>query len=216
MEREGRDPPDERDSEDARTNRPQRATRPPTDRLGSGDKSDAVNSSWRGDRATGRSRRTQALPFSRQEFALWLQDGGWRFLLAGAAIVVIATILIILSQPSRALPTTAGAEPTIGPRASILPLQATVTPLISPTLVLAAPQPAGGGAQFRVTGTGSEGLFLRPGPNRDNPALKTLPEGTVVTIIGNDSSGPDGVWKHVRDPDGSEGWLFSEFLKPVQ
>ena len=93
----------------------------------------------------------------------------------------------------------------------------TVTPVVSSTAVIDT-QGTGGsdeGAQFRVTGTGSEGLFLRKDPNSDTPPLKTLAEGTIVMIIGEDFSAPDRVWKKVRDPDGAEGWAAADWLKPV-
>lgn len=69
--------------------------------------------------------------------------------------------------------------------------------------------------QFRVVNTGGTGLSVRPEPNTNSQPLKTLPEGMIVTMIGDDSVGPDRVWKHVRDPDGVEGWVGADFLQPV-
>jgi hypothetical protein len=104
--------------------------------------------------------------------------------------------------------------------------QPTVTPLVSATSSVATQSgsPSGTpgtgsaatGAQFRVTGTGELGLFLRADHNTNGEPVKTLPEGTVVTIIGEDFSGPDRVWKNIRDPEGTEGWVAADFLKPAQ
>ena len=45
--------------------------------------------------------------------------------------------------------------------------------------------------------------------------IKTLPEGTIVTIIGADYVDQATIWKHVRDPDGTEGWVMSPWVQPV-
>jgi hypothetical protein len=208
---------EEHDPEDMRTTRPSRRKSQPTDRLPDlVDYGDPVNPNWRSDRVAGRNRKGQALPSSRQEFMLWLQYGGWRILAIGAAIAIIVIFGLIFfsqnfSQNPRplALPTE---DPFTG---QTLPELPSATPPISATTQLASPG-ASGGAQFRVFNTGSDGLFLRSEPNTNNQPLKTLPEGMVVTIIGDDSVGPDRVWKHVRDPDGTEGWVAADFLQPVQ
>ena len=216
---------EERDPQDARTTRSTRRTTQPTDRLDDAEPvySDPVNPDWRGSRATRRGRRSQGLPTSRQEFVLWLQYGGWRVLLAAGLLVVVLIGLIYLTRmpPSTASPFGKPTESASLGEAPILPLQATVTPrVITPTLQIAqdgtgvgAPS---GGAQFRVFNTGPEGLFLRPGHTTDGAPLKTLTDGSVVTVIGEDFSAPDRVWKHVRDAAGTEGWVAAEFLQAVQ
>jgi len=105
--------------------------------------------------------------------------------------------------------------------APILPLQATVTPrVITPTLEVAQNGTSvgvtGGGAQFRVFNTGAEGLFLRPDHSTDGTPLKTLNDGAIVIVVGDDFSAPDHVWKHVRDAAGTEGWAAADFLQAVQ
>jgi len=206
---------EEQDPEDVRTTRSSRRSNQPTERLtGRSDPGDPVNPNWRSERVTGRNRRTQTLPSSRQEFMLWLQYGGWRFLAIAATVAIIAILgLIFISQNSRPL---ARATPT--PESSIgqtLPELPSPTPPISATTQIDS-SGAGGGAQFRVMNTGSEGLFLRPDPSSSNQPIKTLPDGTIVTIIGEDSVGADHVWKHVRDPDGTEGWVAADFVEAVQ
>jgi hypothetical protein len=215
---------EERDPQDARTTRSTRRTTQPTDRLDDADPafSDTVNPDWRGARATRRSRRSQGLPTSRQEFVLWLQYGGWRVLLAAGVLVIVLIGLIYLTRmPSNAAspfgkPTEAAA---LGD-APILPLQATVTPrVITPTLQIAQNDTgvgtSGGGAQFRVINTGAEGLFLRPDHSTEGTPIKTLNDNAIVTVIGEDFSAPDRVWKHVKDAAGTEGWVAAEFLQAV-
>jgi hypothetical protein len=153
---------------------------------------------------------------------LWLQYGGWRVLLAAGMLVAILIGLIYITRtpPQAASPFGRPTEAAVsGSGPLTVPILPTVTPaVISPTLTT-APASAnnpGSGAQFRVFNTGTEGLFLRPDHSTDGAPLKTLPEGTIVTVIGADFSGPDFVWKHVRDPEGAEGWAAAKFLQAVQ
>jgi len=216
---------EERDPQDARTTRSTRRTTQPTDRLDDAEPaySDPVNPDWRGSRATRRGRRSQGLPTSRQEFVLWLQYGGWRVLLAAGVLVVVLIGLIYLTRrpSSAASPFGKPTEVAALGEAPILPIQPTVTPrVITPTLEIAqngtGAGAASGGAQFRVFNTGAEGLFLRPDHSSEGTPLKTLMDGTIVTVIGEDFSAPNRVWKHVRDADGTEGWAAADFLQAVQ
>ena len=212
---------DEYEPDDARTTRSGRRSNPPNDRLGPSEIGYDAQSSrnWRADRAQ-RGRRTSSMPFSRQEFALWLQHGGLRIVLIVAGITVAVIAAMLLWRGGRPLPL---ATPTPEPAVVDLPqIQSlpTVTPAISPTDSI-APLGGGetgaseGGARFQVTGTGAEGLFLRPDHSTANPPIKTLQDGSIVIIIGEDFSGPDRVWKHIRDSEGTEGWAAADFLKPA-
>jgi hypothetical protein len=75
--------------------------------------------------------------------------------------------------------------------------------------------PASTAEFFVVNGTGTNGLFLRPGPSTDGAPIKTLPEGTRVERIGEDEFGANFVWRPVRGPDGAEGWVAVDFLQPA-
>ncbi len=213
---------EEHDPHDARTTQSTRRKIPPTERLrDDADHGEPINPRWRSDRVGSRSRKTQGLPSSGQEFLLWLQYGGWKFLVAAAGIAAIAILFIILSRtaaPVRPL-SSALAEPdtaVIESPSRIQELQPSVTPAPAPATAEPVAPVGAGGAQFQVIGTSDQGLFLRPDPNIDNSPLKTLPDGTIVTIIGEDFVGPDRVWKHVRDAEGAEGWVARDFLQPVQ
>ena len=207
------------DPDDARATRPTRQGRSPTDRLTSGESGHPVTSdrNWRAER-TARRRRAVSLPTSRQELALWLQYGGWRIISIAVVAVFVAIVALFFLRGLNPVPlaiATPTAEPSLLDQPLISPL-ATVTPVVSSTSSIASQETNGGGegARFRVTGTSGEGLLLRPNPSSENQPIKTLTEGTVVTIIGEDFSGPDRVWKHVRDVDGTEGWAAADWLKP--
>jgi len=63
----------------------------------------------------------------------------------------------------------------------------------------------------KLGNTNGEGAFLRRTPNLDD-RLTSWAEGTVFSIIGKDVQNKDGVWKHVRAPDNSEGYLPIKFI----
>lgn len=208
--------PDDFDQEDARATRSTRRNSGQTERLPQREipRGEPIRSDWLSGRTAGRTRKTKTVPSSRQELVLWLQDGGWRIIAVIAAITFVFILAIILLRPQPLATTRSEAQPTENLGAALNPqILPSVTPFITPTAELAA---ATSGAQFRVINTGSEGLFLRPAPNRDGAPIKTLPEGSIVTIIGEDFSGPDFVWKNVRDAEGAEGWVAAEFLEAVQ
>lgn len=179
-----------------------------------------VNPGWRRERSATRPmrRRGGALPSSPQEFQLWLQAGGWQYV-AGIAVLLVVLLIALLSF-TRSEEREAGlgfAEPTApalgagSDSGGLAPLPA-ATSALPPTAE--PPLPAAAQA-FVVTGTGSEGLFLRPESNTNGAPLTTIPEGTRVEQIGEDFVGPDRVWRNVRGPDGQEGWVAADFLQPA-
>jgi hypothetical protein len=209
MERESGDP------FDPRAPRSPRRDQRNTERLNPDDHAEPVNSAWRRTRSAVRSSRGGA-SFS-QELILWLQHDGWKFVLAAIAIVLAGVVLFMLSQagaPEPLTPRNVASEPQPQIVLTPLPEQPTVTPdPLTSTLTLTPTTPVR--VQLRVQGTGTLGLFLRPEPNVNNVPIKTLPEGAIVTVVGEDSVQPDRVWKRVRDPEGAEGWAAADYLVPV-
>jgi hypothetical protein len=76
------------------------------------------------------------------------------------------------------------------------------------------PDPPNGSSLFSVNAR--DGLNLRSGPSQDFRVIKTLPTGTIVTIL--DFDGTNQEWAQVDlEGDGViDGYLFRSFLKPVQ
>ena len=189
------------------------------DEAGEAPHGEPINPDWRGSRVTRRNRRSQGLPRSQQEFLLWLQFGGWQVLVAAIVLVAVTVWLIWLTARPKdaASPFTRPTDNLVASGGGTLPLQPTVTPRPTGGVPTAAAGAGNtGGAQFRVFNTEGQGLFLRQDHSGDSQVLKTLPDGTVVTVVGQDFSGPDRVWKNVREPDGSTGWVASDYLQPVQ
>lgn len=213
---------DNYDGEERVTQTTRRSARQ-TERLRDTDEShvDPLREDWRRSRSrsAGHARRNQTWPASRQEAIIWLQHGGWRIVAIAAAVVFIIILVLVLNQRSRALPDNILADDTTPTSAVtgglVLPTQPGDPALAIPPPATDVPAAPAEGAQFQVTGTSTDGLFLRPEPNTDTSPITTIPEGSVVTVIGDDSPGPNYNWKHVRAADGSEGWVAADFLQPV-
>jgi hypothetical protein len=59
-----------------------------------------------------------------------------------------------------------------------------------------------------VGNTDGEGVYIRKTPAMDD-RIRAYPDGTQLTIIGDDVDADDQHWKHVRTPDGLEGYVPS-------
>lgn len=57
-----------------------------------------------------------------------------------------------------------------------------------------------------VGNTDGEGVFIRNTPVMADRNT-AYPDGTALTIIGDDVDGDGQHWKHVRAPDGTEGYV---------
>lgn len=181
-----------------------------------------VNPGWRSERSTGRrSSRRGALPSSPQEFQLWLQAGGWRYLVGIGALLVVLLIAMLAfarnDQREAGLPPVGQEQPAVSE--PVLGAGSSGQESTLPTVTSAAPEPTAAAASpglfFVVTGTSGQGLFLRPQPNTIQPPITTLPDGTRVEQVGADVPGGDYVWRQVRAPDGQEGFVAVDFLTPA-
>ena len=216
---------DDFDIDDERTTSTTRRQSGHTDRLPSREvpHGEPVREDWLSSRTSARSatngkrRRNNTVPSSRQEFALWLQYGGWRTvaIVVGATFAAIVLMVLVANRANAPRPFPS-AQPTFeagfgGSDPATLP---TLDPLAEPTIT-PAPQPPVA-VEFRVFGTTGQGLFLRADHSTGAAVLDTLPDGTIVTIIGEDYPDADRVWKNIRSPGGQEGWAASDFLEAAQ
>ena len=113
-------------------------------------------------------------------------------------------------------PVSSSEEPTA--TRAILPPAPTFTP--TPIIVATPATPVAEaesseleiGTKLRVSGTGGAGLNLRAGPGTEHPRIKTLPEGSVVELVGGPTENGGFVWRQVRDDTGTVGWGASRYL----
>nr|WP_139088746.1 SH3 domain-containing protein [Oscillochloris trichoides] len=192
-----------------------------TERLSAGNEEwnqrEPVNPGWRSERVAGArtaqaARRGKAgLPRSPQEFQIWLQAGGWRYLAAIAGLLVVLLIALLAFGRNDQRTAGLGIEDQRAPTSIVGAMN---DPIVQATLTPAPTVPTGPRI-FVVTGTGDWGLFLRPDHNANNTPIISYPDGTRLEQVGEDFVGPDRIWRQVRAPDGNTGWVAAEFLTPV-
>ena len=69
--------------------------------------------------------------------------------------------------------------------------------------------------RVEVFDAGSTGANLRAEPGRRGSVLRSVPDGSVWTIVGPDRQ-VDGVnWRNVRGEDGTTGWLAQEVVRTL-
>jgi hypothetical protein len=61
-----------------------------------------------------------------------------------------------------------------------------------------------------VANTDGQGVYVRKTPAMGD-RLRAYPDRTELTIIGDDVDGDGQHWKHVRTPDGLEGYVPSMY-----
>lgn len=194
--------------------------RPPTNADWSDqDVVDPVNPGWRRDRTTRHSTRrvprsaVLTMPNSAQDIPLWLQQGGWMFVAAISIIFILALILVLwMGRSARS------SDPALGlvnESESGLVSEGAATGVGSPDS-MQLPTAVLPSSAFVVVNTDGLGLFLRASADSNSQIVATLPEGTRVEQIGEDTQGASYVWRQVRAPDGQEGWVAVDFLQRAE
>lgn len=98
-------------------------------------------------------------------------------------------------------------QPTVpAPAATRTPVPATPTTRPEPTST-----PAIAASVVWVGNTGGSGVYVRRTPSSTD-RLRAYGDGTQLTVIGEDVSGDGQQWKHVRAPDGLEGYVPATYV----
>jgi hypothetical protein len=132
-------------------------------------------------------------------------------------VALIATSCGVLPFGSSPAPTATvpaaspAAKPAAAASPSPSPVPATATAATAapnPTNTAAPPAPSAN--TVYVGNTDGEGVYLRNSPAMDDKNT-AYPDGTALTIIGDDVSGEGQTWKHVKAPDGTEGYVPAQY-----
>ncbi|MCC7371926.1 MAG: SH3 domain-containing protein [Chloroflexi bacterium] len=110
------------------------------------------------------------------------------------------------------------------PRRVDRPLPAAVAPLpvvqVAPTPIpapaVAAPEPAPVPEKVKVANTGGSNLNLRANAGERSQRLKSVPEGSLLEIVGADQTADGVVWRNVRDASGASGFVAAKFVVKTQ
>ena len=98
--------------------------------------------------------------------------------------------------------------PAAPPLATVVP-----TPIPAPTVT---PEPTRVVERVKIANALGSGVNFRAKAGGKAPLLKTLPEGTILEVIGTDETADGMVWRNVRDQSGASGWMAGKFLARVQ
>jgi SH3-like domain-containing protein len=126
--------------------------------------------------------------------------------LTAGLVFVVLTMVRPGTQTATPTPLPVVVSPTVP--SSVAQIFATSTP--PPNAPTATPQ--GVGQRLQVANTGAEGANLRRDPGQGGERLKTIPDGSVVEVVGPDRTVDGIIWKNVRDLQGEAGWIAGSFL----
>jgi hypothetical protein len=112
-----------------------------------------------------------------------------------------ATSTPTAAAPPTVVPATTAPSPAAKPAASPIP-----SAVAKPTA--AASAPAAQATTVWVGNTDSQGVYVRNTPVMADRA-KPYPDGTALTVVGDDVDGDGQHWKHIKTPDGLEGYVPS-------
>jgi len=177
----------------------------------------------------GRARRErQGSPFTTARLGGGGSRGGRRNFSLPLVLIPIALgaiallgLLWFLTRGGNDDPTAIGASPSstvvasTSPRASASPSASTspsasASPSVSPS---ASASPSAAAGTYVVTGTDSDGVFVREQGSTSAAVLGTLPEGTQVQVTGVTTTADGREWRQIRAPQA--GWVAADFLQPV-
>lgn len=137
---------------------------------------------------------------------------GWPTLLAAGSL---AMVLSACGGLTASAPTpVATLAPTIVPTVARAAASSIPSPAPSPgptaTAVVAAATDT-----VWVGNTDGQGVFIRKTPAMAD-RIRAYPDGTPLTIVGDDVDGDGQHWKHIKTPDGLEGYVPSTYTVDVQ
>jgi hypothetical protein len=130
------------------------------------------------------------------------------------AVFVVVSVSWMASPRRTERPTAVAAVPqahVVAPPPPIATLAP--TPIPPPPVT---PEPAPVVEKVRVANTLGAGVNLRAKASEKAQRLKTMPEGTVLEIVGSDETAGGLTWRNVRDATGTSGWMAGKFLARVQ
>lgn len=136
----------------------------------------------------------------------------------GLGAVGMALLLAGCTSPAPAaqtsLPTAAVSPVAPSPSpAGAVPAKPASVP--SPSPASAALTPTAATRVLRVGNTDGEGVYIRSSPAMGD-RIRAYPDNTELRVIGPDQEGEGRRWYHVRAPDGTEGYVPSEYAVPAE
>ena len=128
---------------------------------------------------------------------------------------VLALVFIVGCGGAAAAPTP---EPTAAPTSAPAAAKPSVSAVASPSPAAvakptstSAPPAAAKPDTVYVGNTDGIGVYVRKTPVMSD-RLRAYPDGTALTIVGDDVDGDGQHWRHVKTPDGLEGYVPATYI----
>jgi hypothetical protein len=139
----------------------------------------------------------------------------WPSALIGLALAVFVVVGVSwLAAPRRADRSLVASSSA----AATAPAAAPAAPVVAPTPIPApvvTPQPTPAPERVKVSFTNGSGVNIRARAGERGQRLKTVPEGTLLEIVGGDETADGIAWRNIRDAAGTTGWVASKFVARV-
>jgi uncharacterized protein YgiM (DUF1202 family) len=137
----------------------------------------------------------------------------WPSAFVGLALAVLFVVSIAWMATPRQLvrPSTVVA---VSPASEVpAPVQVVPTPIPPPAIAAPEPPPV---EKVRVANTNGSNLNLRAKAGERGERLKSVPEGSVLEVVGEDATADGLVWRNVRDTAGTSGYVAAKFVVKEQ
>ena len=108
-----------------------------------------------------------------------------------------------------------GAPATSAPSPAARAVASPTTPPPAPKPTATTEAPAASADTVWVGNTDGQGVYVRKTPVMADRA-KPYADGTALTIVGDDVDGDGQHWKHIKTPDGLEGYVPSIYTVSTQ
>ena len=128
---------------------------------------------------------------------------GYRLCVGTLGIGLVASLLVLA-------PACAGSGAAPSPASSPVAVTTANASATAASAPIAEPSPTATSSTLVVGNTGGDGAFIRRTPGGDT--IRAWPDGAEMVVVGEDGQAEGGTWKNVRDPDGNEGWVATEYL----
>lgn len=141
----------------------------------------------------------------------------WPSAVVGLALAVFVVVGVSWMAAPRRMDrpvAVAAAETVVQAQAAEIVPTVIPTPIPPPPTPVAEPTPVV--ERVKVAGTLGAGVNLRAKAGEKGQRLKSMPEGSVLEIIGADQTADGMAWRNVRDASGASGWMAARFLTRVQ
>jgi hypothetical protein len=135
---------------------------------------------------------------------------------AGSLVIVLSACGGLPGLPGSAPAPESTVSPTVVPTVARAP----ASPVPSPSPLPTAPRPTATAVAAAVDtvwvgNTDGQGVFVRKTPAMAD-RVRAYPDNTPLTIVGADVEGDGQTWKHIKTPDGLEGYVPAMYTVDAQ